>query len=92
MRTYPEYKDSGVEWIGEIPKGWNTKRIKHLSQVKRGSSPRPIDDPKYFDDENGEYSWVRISDVSASEKYLEKLFAPLRSPKFISTLSDFEER
>ena len=67
-----EMKDSGVEWIGEIPKGWNTKRIKHLSQVKRGSSPRPIDDPKYFDDENGEYSWVRISDVSASEKYLEK--------------------
>ena len=67
-----EMKDSGIEWIGEIPKGWNTKRIKHLSQVKRGSSPRPIDDPKYFDDENGEYSWVRISDVSASEKYLEK--------------------
>ena len=33
MRTYPEYKDSGVEWIGEIPKGWIEKRFKHLNQV-----------------------------------------------------------
>ena len=26
-----EMKDSGVEWIGEIPKGWDTKRIKSLA-------------------------------------------------------------
>ncbi|WP_440634253.1 restriction endonuclease subunit S [Candidatus Pelagibacter sp. HIMB1746] len=70
---YPtvEMKESGVEWIGKVPKNWKVKKIKHLSIVKRGSSPRPIDDPKYFDN-NGEYSWVRISDVTASGKYLEK--------------------
>src|SRR5205807_6899812 len=45
--------------------------IKRLCQVKRGASPRPIDDPIYFDDE-GEYAWVRISDVTASDKYLQK--------------------
>ena len=28
MRSYPEYKDSGVEWIGEIPKDWETRKIK----------------------------------------------------------------
>ena len=28
-----------------------------------------IDDPKYFDDD-GEYAWVRIADVSASDTYL----------------------
>jgi len=39
--------------------------------VKRGASPRPIDDSKYFDD-NGEYAWVRIADVSASGRYLKK--------------------
>jgi len=61
--------DSGVEWIGEVPKNWSINRIKSLSQVKRGASPRPIDDQKYFD-ENGEYAWVRISDVTASYKYL----------------------
>ncbi|NTV46685.1 MAG: restriction endonuclease subunit S [Chlorobiales bacterium] len=69
-QRYPAYKDSGVEWIGEIPEHWKCIKIKHLSQVQRGASPRPIDDPKYFDDE-GEYSWVRISDVTASNKYLE---------------------
>ena len=67
---YPAYRDSGVEWIGEIPGHWECIKIKHLSQVQRGASPRPIDDQKYFDDE-GEYSWVRISDVTASNKYLE---------------------
>ena len=62
-------KDSGVEWLGEIPEHWKAKKIKRLCQVKRGASPRPIDDPIYFDDE-GEYAWVRISDVTASAKYL----------------------
>jgi type I restriction enzyme S subunit len=44
--------------------------IKRLSPVRRGASPRPIHDPKYFDTE-GEFAWVRIADVSASERYLE---------------------
>ncbi|WP_413738078.1 restriction endonuclease subunit S [Shewanella sp. BJSY2023SW001] len=69
--AYPEYKDSGVEWLGEIPNSWDVIKIKHLSSVKRGASPRPIDDPKYFD-EDGDYAWVRIADVTASSTYLEK--------------------
>lgn len=62
-------KDSGVEWIGEVPQHWTVKRIKDITLVKRGASPRPIDDPIYFD-EHGEYSWVRIADLTASERYL----------------------
>lgn len=65
-----KYKDSEVEWLGEIPSHWDIKQIKHLSMVKRGASPRPIDDPAYFDD-NGEFNWVRIADVTRSGKYLE---------------------
>lgn len=30
MRRYQEYKDSGVEWIGEIPSHWKTVRISAL--------------------------------------------------------------
>lgn len=71
-------KGSGVEWIGDIPKHWELRKIKHICKVRRGSSPRPIDDPKYFD-ENGEFSWVRISDVSSSEKYLLKTTQRLSS-------------
>ena len=69
--AYPEYRDSGVEWLGKIPSHWQAIKIGHLSPVKRGASPRPIDDPIYFDDE-GEYCWTRIADVSASKMYLEK--------------------
>ena len=27
---YESYKDSGVEWLGEVPKHWNLKRVRHL--------------------------------------------------------------
>ena len=62
-------KDSGIEWIGEVPEHWKVCKIKRLSVVKRGASPRPIENPIYFDD-NGQYSWVRIADVTDSKKYL----------------------
>lgn len=61
---YPKYKESGVEWLGEVPEHWTVVSIKWLSPVRRGASPRPIDDPKYFDDD-GDFAWVRIADVSA---------------------------
>jgi len=64
-------KDSGVEWLGEVPEHWDVKAIRWLSPVQRGASPRPIDDPKYFDDD-GEYGWVRIEDVTASNGFLEE--------------------
>jgi type I restriction enzyme S subunit len=30
MKRYPGYKDSGIEWLGEIPKHWRIKRLKHI--------------------------------------------------------------
>ena len=62
-------KDSGVEWLGDVPAHWVVKSIKWISPVLRGASPRPIDDQKYFD-ETGEYAWVRIADASASDGVL----------------------
>jgi type I restriction enzyme, S subunit len=66
---YPQYKDSGVEWLGEVPGHWDVISIKWLSPVRRGASPRPIDDPKYFD-ADGEFAWVRIADVSSCDGVL----------------------
>ncbi|MBW7847091.1 MAG: restriction endonuclease subunit S [Bacteroidales bacterium] len=34
MKKYDSYKDSGIEWIGEIPTKWNVKKIKHRCYVK----------------------------------------------------------
>ena len=77
-------KPSGVDWLGEVPEHWEVRRVKSLCLVKRGASPRPIADPKYFDD-NGEYAWVRIADVTASQRYLER--TTQRLSKFGQSLS-----
>lgn len=37
-KAYPEYKDSGVEWLGEIPDHWTTLAIKHVAQINPSKS------------------------------------------------------
>ena len=46
---YESYKDSGVEWLGEIPSSWNIKRLKFLGNIKTGEKDtvNSIDDGKY---------------------------------------------
>jgi len=36
-KAYPEYKDSGVEWLGDIPKNWDLKKLKYLSSIQTGN-------------------------------------------------------
>ncbi|HAV5921276.1 restriction endonuclease subunit S [Acinetobacter baumannii] len=48
---------------------WSNKTIGDIANIKRGASPRPITDSKWFD-ESSNIGWVRISDVSKSKKYL----------------------
>lgn len=38
MKKYDSYKDSGVEWLGEIPKNWEIKKIKYLGKILSGYS------------------------------------------------------
>jgi len=53
----------------EVPVGWDRLRIGECATVKRGASPRPIEDAKWW---GGEIGWVRISDVTSACKYLIK--------------------
>ena len=34
MERYDRYKDSGIEWIGEIPEHWNVKKLKYVLESK----------------------------------------------------------
>ena len=43
MNTYPSYKDSGVEWIGDIPNGWDIKRLDHFFTQRKDK----VDDVSY---------------------------------------------
>ena len=36
-KPYPVYKDSGVEWIGEVPEHWEVKRLRHVATFKNSN-------------------------------------------------------
>lgn len=38
-KAYPEYKDSGVEWLGEIPIHWKMLRHKYVAFFTKGKNP-----------------------------------------------------
>jgi len=59
FRPYPDYRGSGVEWLGEIPAHWEVKRLKHLSSVDDESLPEDTD-PEL------EIIYVDIGNVDAS--------------------------
>jgi hypothetical protein len=69
FRPYPEYKDSGVEWIGEIPCHWKIFAIKRLLRVQSG-------DFIPADDETAE--GIRFTEAMASE--LTPIVPILRAP------------
>jgi len=59
------------------------KRIYEIAKVRRGASPRPIDDQKWF---GGYVGWVRIVDVTRSKRYLrstEQYLSPLGETKSV---------
>ncbi|MDW7774503.1 MAG: restriction endonuclease subunit S [Desulfobulbaceae bacterium] len=33
MKRYPQYKNSGVEWLGEVPEWWEVKKLKYLADA-----------------------------------------------------------
>ena len=41
-KTVP-MKDSGIDWIGQIPQGWGVIKFKHLGDVKQGLTYSPSD-------------------------------------------------
>ena len=65
---YESYKDSGVEWIGKIPSGWEVKKLKFSSQIMRGLfSHRPRNDLDYYD---GVHPFIQTGEVARAVKYI----------------------
>lgn len=56
-----EMKDSGVEWIGMIPKHWKILKLKRCASIKTGTTP-PTNERKYFD--GGRISWFTPGDLN----------------------------
>lgn len=60
---------SGKKRLKGFSGDWVESTLKKCAKIIRGASPRPIEDPKWFDSRS-KVGWVRISDVSNSNKYL----------------------
>ena len=45
MERYSEYKDSGVQWLGEIPRHWKTVRVKALLSERIDKSDTGLEEP-----------------------------------------------
>lgn len=60
---YPAYKESGVEWLGEVPEHWAVSSIKFFADLVTGITPPSEDQANYAD--NG-WSWIRPEDLRDS--------------------------
>ncbi len=64
MNKYDKYKDSGIDWIGEIPEHWNLQRLKYLTDITTG------DKDTVNRDDNGEYPFfVRSKKIERISTY-----------------------
>lgn len=63
MKKYDEYKDSGVAWIGEVPKHWKVIKTSLAFQgIGSGTTPSTSKKEYYDDNGNGKY-WLQTGDL-----------------------------
>lgn len=62
LEPHTRFKNSGVEWLGAVPEGWNALPIRRVAQiVKTGGTPTGVED--YHFEENG-FKWFTPTDFS----------------------------
>ena len=76
LKPYPKYKDSGIQWIGKIPEGWEVDKFKHFFNSNMGQTIITLDL-----NENGRYPVL-----SATEK--DNYFGRIDNPQFILNEGD----
>ena len=59
-------KDSGIEWIGQIPQEWDVRKIKHCFNVYAGATPKS-GNSEFWD---GDIVWVTPADYTTEQKYV----------------------
>ncbi len=60
-----EMKDSGVEWIGEIPSNWRLSHIGNLAEIGSGGTP-DRNKPEYW---NGSIPWMASGEINYEYVY-----------------------
>lgn len=60
-----EMKDSGIEWVGNIPATWKSIQIKNLFTILSGATPTPD-----TDNWDGDVLWITPADYKTKDKYV----------------------
>lgn len=64
-----QIKDSGVEWIGEVPKHWETLRLRFVCELRNGYTPSKAN-PDFWTD--GTIPWYRMEDIRETGRHLKE--------------------
>ncbi|MDD6630322.1 MAG: restriction endonuclease subunit S [Faecalibacterium sp.] len=76
-------KDSGIEWIGEIPEGWKTCHYKYCCSVQPGY---PFDSAKFSNSSTDGFPLIRIRDITSGE--IQTYYTGEYPPNYIVTAGD----
>lgn len=61
-------KDSGVDWIGQVPMHWHIVKLKYITEISRGLfNHRPRNDPSLY---GGKYPFIQTGDVARAQKFI----------------------
>lgn len=63
MKRYDSYKNSGIDWIGEIPNSWSVVKLKHISNIYNGNSLNDDLKEKYESDNLDYIPYISTKDV-----------------------------
>ena len=66
MNRYDSYKESGVEWIGEIPSHWRKSKFKYVSQLFTGNSLNDEQKELYESDNSIDIPYVSSKDIDVN--------------------------
>lgn len=67
-------KDSGIEWIGEIPEDWEVVKLKNIAKIQTGNTPSKNSDENYYSTEGT--MWVKpdnlndLNPIQCTKEYL----------------------
>ena len=60
-RAYPAYKDSGVEWIGQVPEEWLNRKVFHAFQTIGSGTTPPSKEHEWY--QGGTIPWITTSEL-----------------------------
>lgn len=68
-QQYESYKPSGIDWIGDIPSHWVSKRLRYVCEFRNGYTPSKANGEYWAD---GTIPWYRMEDIREFGRFLKE--------------------